>query len=420
MHDEQLSIAIKDAGEAFEPPWADVRALSRRGRRRWWLTRVGAATTSLALAAGVAVATSRIDLDGGEKPPVRAAAPGTLRHWEALPAAPIAGRSGAAVAWTGSELLVVAGSADRENFDDGASFDPATDSWEKLPTGPSSEIHGAAVVWTGRELIFWGGEDGDDQPHRGAAYDPATRRWRTLPPAPSWSLGSHSAVWTGTEMLVWGGVWPGGPGPRGVAAAYDPATNEWEAFPLGPLGRRHGHAAVWTGEEMVVWGGGSDDVAPPRGPQAAAYDPETRTWRALPDSPLEPASSRVAFWTGKEVVLVGGLGAGPARDGAAYDPAADRWRSIAPVPLAAQRDDQPIMLSDFSTRPAWTGRKAVFVTIDGVLSYDPATDRWTRERAPQDVSRHGAAVAWTGDELLVWSGSHLGAKGYLETGWSGR
>jgi hypothetical protein len=423
MHDEHLSIAVKDAGETFEPPWVDVRAVASRGRRRRWLTRTGAAATALALTTGV-VAASRVDLGARRKAPANAAAPGvTLQHWEPIPAAPIASRWSAAAAWTGSELVVLGGNDERQAFRDGASFDPASSTWEKLPEAPGPEIQGSVAVWTGRELIFWGGEDGGgghEQPYRGRAYDAATRRWRTLPPAPSWSLGNHTAVWTGTEMLVWGGV-PAVSGPGPVAAAYDPATDEWKKIPSGPLGSRHGHAAVWTGEEMVVWGGYSQDGSPVEGPDAAAYDPETRSWRALPDSPLDPVSAPVSFWTGREVVIAGGLGAGRSRAGAAYDPATDRWRSIAPVPLVRERDDQlPVMLDDLSTPAVWTGSEAVFVTFDGVLAYHPDADRWTWEPAPEKAWRRAAAIVWTGDRLMVWSGQAGFDPGLTPDGWIAR
>lgn len=415
MHDERLGQSIKQAGEAFEPPWVDVRTVVRRGRRRWWVTRPAVAAATLALVAGAALAVSDVELGGRATPATPASG---LTRWEPIAAAPIEGRTDAAAAWTGSELIVWGGYEPGQtgNLADGAAYDPATDTWEELPKAPGDDLGGESAVWTGRELLVWGGETaGRDFRERGKAFDPDTRRWRSFAGGPYWSLGSHTAVWTGTEMLVWGGV----PSERAVGAAYDPATDEWETVPQGPLGSRHGHEAVWTGSEMVVWGGllqSGANIA--EGPDAAAYDPETRTWRTLPDAPLDPAHAAVSFWTGQEVVIAGGLGdRTAARSGAAYDPAENRWRSIAEIPPAAERDGAPIPLTDLGVTPVWTGREAVFVTADGVLSYLPEDDRWVRAPAPRDAWRMGATAVWTGDELIVWSGRTWDDTVFATGGW---
>ena len=60
-------------------------------------------------------------------------------------------------------------------------------------------------------MIVWGGTTDD-----GAAYDPATDSRRLLPPGPLSARDRHAALWTGEEMIIAGGF-PG----RG-AAAYRP------------------------------------------------------------------------------------------------------------------------------------------------------------------------------------------------------
>jgi len=77
--------------------------------------------------------------------------------------------------------------------------------WSTLPAAPIPPRAGAAVVWTGREMIVWGGATGQNQDELradGAAYEPATNGWRTLPAAPIAARVDPSAVWTGTEMIV--------------------------------------------------------------------------------------------------------------------------------------------------------------------------------------------------------------------------
>jgi hypothetical protein len=54
--------------------------------------------------------------------------------------------------------------------------------------------------------MIWGGTpaDGTDD---GALYDPETDSWTPLPAsgAPSWRT-AYSVVWTGAEAIVWGGL----------------------------------------------------------------------------------------------------------------------------------------------------------------------------------------------------------------------
>ncbi|MFT4588100.1 MAG: hypothetical protein ACI8QF_002200, partial [Limisphaerales bacterium] len=61
----------------------------------------------------------------------------------------------------------------------------------------------------------------------------------------------------------------------------------------------------WTGEEMVVYGGNS--LAGPSA-AAAAYNPETDSWRALTsEGSPEPRSGARAIWTGTEMLVFGGI-----------------------------------------------------------------------------------------------------------------
>lgn len=416
MHDDRLEVAIREAGEAFEPPWLDVRAVVKRGRRRWWLTRPAVAAATLALVAGTAVALSRVDVADR----VRPAAPVIpFAQWEPVEPAPISGRGNAAAVWTGAELIVWGGQHTDPSAPppaDGASYDPATGSWRRLPEAPGPALGGETAVWTGTELLLWGGETHRgpaDGPYRGKAFDPSTGRWRRLAPSPTWSLGEHTAVWTGREMLVWGGV----PKDVSVGAAYDPANDDWAAIPEGPLATRHGHEAVWTGKEMIVWGGLLDGGA--NAADAAAYDPETRTWRTLPDAPLDPLLMPVSAWTGREMIVTGGLSqAGLPDAGAAYDPERNRWRTIAPIPVAEERD-MTTPLTDSHTTPVWTGGHVVFFTADGVLAYSPDDDRWSKADAPRAAWRMGAAAAWTGTELIAWSGRGWDDESYPRDGWTG-
>ena len=58
-------------------------------------------------------------------------------------------------------------------------------------------------------------------------------------------------------MIIWGG-WGGYAGSRffNDGGRYDPAGNSWTAVSTnGAPAARTEHTAVWTGREMIVWGG---------------------------------------------------------------------------------------------------------------------------------------------------------------------
>jgi hypothetical protein len=88
--------------------------------------------------------------------------------------------------------------------------------------------------------------------------------------------------------------------------------------------------------------------------------------------------------------------------GATYDPARRAWRRIAPSPIGSREF--------FST--AWTGRELIMFSGssgDGLAApagaaYDPVSDRW-RLLAPAPIAaRLDHAAVWTGREVLVWGG----------------
>jgi hypothetical protein len=252
-------------------------------------------------------------------------------------------------------------------------------------------------------------------PACGSSEDRAASRWGTVASAPLSGRFLPAAAWTGTEMLVWGGAGCqgacSGPGVRAHAdgAAYNPSTDAWRSLPPSPLAARTGALAVWTGRELIVWGGmvGDRFVA-----DGAAFDPTADRWRSLPPSPL---AGRLAappgtvaqvpgVWTGKEMV-VWGEGAGVDSSdpglavGAAYDPATDRWRVLAAAPVAPR-----------IAVPVWTGREMVVWGgqsgsryFDDGAAYDPVADRWRALPAAPLAARFTFAV-WSGAQMLVWGG----------------
>ena len=332
--------------------------------------------------------------------------------------------------------------------------------WRALPEAPIEGRIASGAVWTGREMIIWGGVSRQDTVTpvaEGAAYDPATDAWRTIAPAPPGVLGvvGTAAAWTGRIAVFWAGNSPDGPA---AGAAYDPVADSWQRLPDGPLGPREGYTSVWTGTELLIVGGAAGDTF--ASPFAAAVDPDTGTWRLLDAlNELPGLAAHGAVWDGSEVFLAGlrylcpeeGSGCDESRPTfLAYDPADDAVREIdltlAPVDPEDRGLLEPI---------AWAGGAVVFSSLDdpsaGLVSYDPARDDWTAGSAAPCAagdstysqaawledrfvltcgedqlqvyetstdtwqvidagaspmsSRVGSAIAWTGTDLIVWSGT---------------
>ena len=124
--------------------------------------------------------------------------------WRAIAPAPIAGRDGPAVVWTGRRMLVWGGhgrtgSQGLHPLRDGAAYDPAGDRWQPIPNAPVG-VQGtsAAAAWTGSKMLVWLG-NAPDGPSDGATNDPARRTWRPIAPSPIGSRESFSTIWTDTS-----------------------------------------------------------------------------------------------------------------------------------------------------------------------------------------------------------------------------
>jgi len=292
--------------------------------------------------------------------------------------------------------------------------DLAPDSAMVMPDSPLLGRIAPAAVWTGEEMIIWGGSElatpsGEIPLADGAAFTPATGTWRTIAVAPVEGRAYAGAVWTGNEMIVWGGSRDGQT--VGDGAAYDPATDTWRILPAAPVDSAMKPTALWTGEEAIFVGGMR--TVSPGGAQsisdAAAYDPATNQWRALPNLPgssLPPYPQ--AVWTGSSIVstVAAGDGAGPsAAERVHYNPGADRWDVIVDDTDASTLVATPT--ADDAGRvvalPGQVGAPIEILDGDGNLMS-------TAEGRPQDLGGTGnyALPLWTGTEILFWAGSDQG------------
>ena len=162
---------------------------------------------------------------------------------------------------------------------------------------------------------------------------------------------------------------------------------------------------------MIVWGGSatSDGDALSDG---EAYDPRRDTWRTLPEAPISSRDNPDAVWTGREMIVWGGVSQHEGQStGAAYDPEQDSWRTIEPAPITDEAADltDRLRVGSGSSHPVWTGSVMVVFGQDQGAAYDPRSDSWTELPASPALQRDSQTIAWSGVELLVWGGDKADA-----------
>jgi N-acetylneuraminic acid mutarotase len=222
----------------------------------------------------------------------------------------------------------------------------------------------------------------------------------------------HAAVWTGTEVLIWGGSYaeasPVSPSlviqrwPE-ENAAYNPRLDRWRPISReGAPSPRQLHHAIWTGREMLIWGGMGPDGRTSRNfDDGAAYDPVADRWRPIAPNPIALGNTNTVVWTGSDMLVWGGSAL--RAEGARYDPVTDRWRSITPAGAPAPRLKHTAVWTG-TEMLVWGGAGEAGQRLNSGARYDPVTDQW-RPLAPSPLApRRDHTAVWTGTEMLVWGG----------------
>ncbi len=363
--------------------------------------------------------------DGGYYDPVQ----NSWTYISTTGATPPVGRLQHSAIWTGSQLLVWGGKGATGTRNDGGLYNPGLKTWTAIDGGLANapaarEYH--AAVWTGTNMIVWGGDAtgtgvvlGD-----GGIYNPAANSWTTISSALANSPEAreyHTVVWTGTQMIIWGGVGAGSDLSDG--GIFNPALNSWTyingSLPNTPA-ERDSHTAVWTGTQMIVWGGYSDTTGSLMN-DGGIYNPTANTWAyidpGLGNTP-GPRFQDTAVWTGTEMIVWGGAGmAGSLNDGGRYNPTANTW-----IYLAGQLVTTPPGRTGATA--VWTGSEMIIWGGTGAGSYlndggrfNPALNSWiylAGAAANTPAARNQHTAVWTGTQMVVWGG--LNANGFLGDG----
>jgi hypothetical protein len=180
--------------------------------------------------------------------------------------------------------------------------------------------------------------------------------------------------------------------------------------------------ASGLGAAVVVAAGVAGMVASGH-PHAVGPSGGTGQWRELPTPPLSPRADSLAVWTGREVVVVGGLTqlcppnadcaieGGLLRDGAAYTPATNSWRAIPPAPVDVGPGDRMVVAAGVVVlhKGLNNGRSAWF-------AYEPDHNRWSRiDGVPAAVDGQPSAI---GPRVYVTAGRRVAVYDVTRFRWS--
>ena len=313
-----------------------------------------------------------------------------------------------AAIWTGTEMIVWGGedwshSPPNGGLNTGGRYDPFTDTWTQTSTinAPFAQGPGFAV-WTGDMMIGFGGTMTN-----GGRYRPLTDSWTPTFAAKNWPnpAARPTGVWTGAELIVWNGPAVGDSG------RYDPALDVWNAMQRsGAPTAREGETAVWTGHRMVIWGGDANGT--PLG-TGALYNPTTDAWTGMvasEDTTPAARTGHTAVWTGVEMMVWGGRGAGgPLADGGRYDPGRDLWTLIPSDGAPPPRVNHSAVWTG-SEMIVWGGDPGDGVGMNTGGRFDPAgsagAGAWTATSlAGAPSARSGQTSVWTGTSMIIWGGA---------------
>jgi len=325
------------------------------------------------------------------------------------------GRWGFSAVWIPGLMVVWGGESQgsfyRPHYNDGAGYNPVTNTWTALSTtdAPSARSD-ATAVWTGAtvdQIIFFGGSDANEKAlGSGGCLNRKSNTWSApsvngAPPA----ISGQSAVWTGTQMIVWGGL---GATYYSTGYIYNAATDSWSPLPhLNAPSPRNKHSAVWTGSQMIIWGG-YDGAYLNTG---EVYNALTRNWSGMNATGVPAArEGHIAVWAGGKMVIWGGFDGAHLNTGAEYS--SGGWSAIT-LPLTGRRGHSAV--STGTDMMVWGGYDGSNYLADGVI-YTVSTKTSQALpiiNAPSGRTDHSAV--WTGTQMIIWGGED-GSTPFLNSG----
>ena len=317
--------------------------------------------------------------------------------------------------------------------------------WSTGSASPLAPRYFHSAIWSGKEMIVWGGRDGSGAFNDGARYNPTTNTWTpmSMTNAPV-SRSRHTAIWadslTPPRMIVFGGI-DGAGHALDSGGMYDPASDSWVKIENNTPPARYGHTAVWDSshKQMLLFGGAESSVSgtsvlssfkfygfdPLSGPEG--------TWTKLSDaSSPTPRYQHSAVWTGSSMIVWGGCSVRNATNaaedscqigsetdtGSIYDPTTNSWSAIQAAGAAQARFQHSAVWSG-STMIVFGGAKDTggngtlstkntgSIFTPGAVGTPGSWDNTTmNDDVTRDAKRSHLAV-WTDTDMILWGGPAL-------------
>ncbi|MEP6712208.1 MAG: hypothetical protein ABJA37_07330 [Ferruginibacter sp.] len=329
----------------------------------------------------------------------------------------ISGRYGAQSVWTGTKVILWGGYNSGILLNDGALYDPVNDSWQNISSAAvPSPRDNDVIIWTGTEMIVWGGyiyNAGFTYFNDGAKYNPATNTWTPMNTSGALTArGGCAYAWTGTELVIWGGS--NGTGALTDGAKYNPGTNTWAPInSTGNPGQRYGFGHSYNSTDLYVWGG---FFGAPLITTGYKYNFVSNAWALLPVTGTPPSGKNgpIVKWAGNKLIVWGGKssdGNTSFNTGSTYDPATSSWTA---------------MINSTATSGGKYGvifnNKLYIWGLGGGQFYDVAGNTWNNYPSSGFIrtDRNSPAVSVTNFGFLSWGGQQYGAIGaylpYFEDG----
>jgi len=297
-------------------------------------------------------------------------------------------------------------------------IDPPTGSPPPLAGARSGQA--AATLADGRRLLVAGGRNGQNLLKSAEVYDLATNSWASTRDMSVPRVGHTATTLPDGTVVVIGGR--GGGGPLRTAEVYDPTTGTWS--PFAPLTTaREGHSATvlvdgrTKGYQILVLGGIDQNGTVLT--SGERYDSKTNTWtrlaRLIPDGRARHTATLIPAANSEtpRILVVGGVTAsGDPAPAQLFDPSgAGSWQAVEGEPAGL------LASTDFTaTRVATTGQVVFIGGLSGnaesgaIVSYDPATGRWTQPTERLASGRAGQSATFLAYGRLLLVGGRQGGR----------
>jgi hypothetical protein len=273
------------------------------------------------------------------------------------------------------------------------------------PTPRSGNSQGIGVAVGTQFIVAGGSANCTGSLASGGMYDPAADTWATIP-SMNHARSQYQLVSSGTSVYAFGGLSDCSNGSTLLAdlEEWKPGDSSWtDVTAPGAPSARYAGQATWTGTQLLVYGGNTPGQN--FDPSGGVYDPVQNAWSSASctlsmcgrsSTPSIPDMGYVRYWGGNGGNSPAGLEYG-----------SGSWSSWTPP------TGFPTTLSNHADDT----RRLMFIGGSGtscaaninVTLYDRATLAVTIDSSasPAGLSPD-AAVAWTGAEMVAWSGNCAG------------